>query len=60
MTAMHEIEVINEALAVIDRGLGVMQHRQLVSTSEVADLLLDLRLLLMAAGEVAEPEAVPT
>ena len=60
MTATHEIEVINEALAVIDRGLGVMQHRELVSTSEVADLLLDLRLLLMAAGESVEPAAVPT
>ena len=43
MTATHETEVINEALAVIDRGLAVMQHRELVSTSEVADLLLDLR-----------------
>ena len=60
MTAIHEIEVINEALAVIDRGLGVMQHRELVSTSEVADLLLDLRLLLMAAGEAVEPSPVPS
>ena len=60
MTAIHEIEVINEALAVIDRGLGVMQHRELVSTSEVADLLLDLRLLLMAAGEAVEPAPVPS
>lgn len=54
VTELHEIQVINEALAVIDRGLGVMQSRELVSTSEVADLLLDLRLLLMAAGEGAE------
>jgi len=58
MTAIHEIEIINEALAVIDRGLGVMQHRELVSTSEVADLLLDLRLLLMAAGDVVESSPV--
>jgi len=58
MSAIHEIEVINEALAVIDRGLGVMQHRELVSTSEVADLLLDLRLLLMAAGDVVETSPV--
>jgi len=58
MAALHEIEVINEALAVIDRGLSVMQHRELVSTSEVADLLLDLRLLLMAAPGVVEPSPI--
>jgi len=43
--------VIQEALAVIDRGLGDVKHRELVSTNEVADLLLDLRLLLMTAAE---------
>lgn len=59
MTELHEIQVINEALAVIDRGLGEMQHRNLVSTSEVADLLLDLRLLLMAAGDTVDPAPVP-
>jgi len=47
-----EVDAINEALALIDRGLGHMMHRELVSTDEVADLLLDVRLLLM--GEVAE------
>lgn len=44
-------DVIREALAVIDRGLGNVQHRELVSTAEVADLLLDLRLLLITAAE---------
>jgi hypothetical protein len=39
-------EVIAEALALIDRGLGDMMHRELVSTDEVADLLLDVRSLL--------------
>jgi hypothetical protein len=39
-------ELIIEALALIDRGIGEMQHRELVSTDEVADLLLDVRLLL--------------
>jgi hypothetical protein len=34
------------ALALIDRGLGEMMHRELVSTDEVADLLLDVRTLL--------------
>lgn len=47
-TAVPEI-VIQEALAVIDQALGTMQQRELVSTDEVADLLLDLRLLLATA-----------
>lgn len=41
-----ELDVISEALAIIDRGLGEMLHRELVSTDEVADLLLDVRSLL--------------
>lgn len=48
-TAVPEI-VIQEALAVIDQALGTMQSRALVSTDEVSDLLLDLRLLLAAAA----------
>jgi hypothetical protein len=39
-------EMISEALAVIDRGLGDLGHRELVSSNEVADLLLDVRMLL--------------
>lgn len=58
MTEIQDIEVINEALAVIDRGLADMQHRNLVPTSEVADLLLDLRLLLMAADAASTPSTV--
>lgn len=53
-TAVPEI-VIQEALAVIDQALGTMQNRSLVATDEVADLLLDLRLLLATA-----PAPVPT
>ena len=49
MTETHELDVINEALAIIDKGLGDMTHRALVSTDEVADLLLDVRTLLGAA-----------
>jgi hypothetical protein len=43
---MVDITSIEEALALIDQGLGVMTDRQLVSTSEVTDLLLDVRALL--------------
>jgi len=39
-------EMISEALAVIDKGLGDLLHRELVSSNEVADLLLDVRTLL--------------
>lgn len=46
MTETKELDVIGEALAVIDRALGQMLHRELVSTDEVADLLLDVRSLL--------------
>lgn len=51
VTETNVSDMITEALAVVDRGLGVMQHRELVSTDEVADLLLDLRLLLATANE---------
>lgn len=40
--------VITEALAVIDKALAEMLRRELVSSGEVADLLLDLRTLLTA------------
>jgi hypothetical protein len=51
MTDTPELDVISEALAIIDRGLGDMLHRELVSTDEVADLLLDVRSLLSAPRE---------
>lgn len=46
-----------EAVALIDAKLAELQNRELVSASEVADLLLDLRLLLVSA---AEPESLVT
>ena len=46
MTETREIDVIAEALAVIDRALAEMVNRELVSTGEVADVLLDVRSLL--------------
>jgi len=49
MTETTEPKVILEAMAVIDKGLADMLHRELVSTDEVADLLLDVRSLLAAS-----------
>ncbi len=47
MTDTKEREdLITEVLALVDRGLNEMQHRELVSTDEVADLWLDVRLIL--------------
>lgn len=65
--------VIDEALGVIDQALAKMMQRELVSSGEVADLLLDVRSLLTtdhdepaAAGDptasvepVVEPVADP-
>ncbi|MCC5950833.1 MAG: hypothetical protein JJU45_01940 [Acidimicrobiia bacterium] len=48
MTDITE-ERITEALGLIDQGLSEMLHRELVSTGEVADLLLDVRTLLAVA-----------
>jgi hypothetical protein len=46
--------VIDEALRLIDNGLSVLLHRELVSTDEVSDLLLDVRMILTAAELAAE------
>lgn len=50
MTETVAVDNIAEVLAIIDRGLGDMQHRELVSTDEVSDLLLDVRVLLSTTG----------
>jgi hypothetical protein len=51
MTSTKESSTIAEALAMIDRGLNEMQRRELVSTDEVADLLLDVRVLLASCQD---------
>ncbi len=53
MTETTEATTILEALALIDRGLGSISDRSLVSASEVADLLLDVRTLLTRPDEVS-------
>ncbi|MDP9420960.1 MAG: hypothetical protein M3P53_12595 [Actinomycetota bacterium] len=54
-TETREPKIITEALAVIDKGLAEMLHRELVSTDEVADLLLDVRTLLATSDDAPEP-----
>lgn len=47
-TTIETMSPADEAVVIIDRALSEMLHRELISTSEVADLLLDLRSLLVA------------
>ena len=49
MTETIEVGQITEALALIDNGLAQLQNRELLSSTEVADLLLDVRMLLALA-----------
>ena len=45
-SASHDVVVLAEAIEVIDKALSEIGQRQLVTTTEVADLLLDVRQLL--------------
>ena len=58
MSGTIDAEVINEALAIIDRGLNQFLHRELVSTAEATDLLLDVRSILSGAVDDLD-ELVP-
>ncbi|HVL28308.1 MAG TPA: hypothetical protein VM390_09185 [Acidimicrobiales bacterium] len=49
MSETLENEAIAQALQIIDRHLSTLNNRELVSTSEVSDLLLDMRSVLAAA-----------
>ena len=42
---------IAEAMAMIDKNLLVLVHRELISCSEMTDLLLDVRSLLVASTQ---------
>ncbi|MDH3755336.1 MAG: hypothetical protein OEU32_15815 [Acidimicrobiia bacterium] len=57
MTETTDPIIVGEALEIIDRGLGDLQQREIISATEVANLLLDLRVLL--AGQT-DAEPVPT
>ncbi len=47
--AVARSAVLTEAVSVIDGALAQMMQRELVSSGEVADLLLDVRMLLTSA-----------
>jgi hypothetical protein len=50
---------MDEALSIIDTGLSHLQSREIIAASEVADLLLDLRLLLMQVEAPTTPVLSP-
>ncbi len=52
--------ILDEALSVIDGALAKMMSRELVSSGEVADLLLDVRSLLTDSAQTAAAEPVTT
>ena len=45
--------VIHEALTVIDKALSQMMSRELVSSGEITDVLLDVRTLLTMPAHAA-------
>ena len=60
MTETTDAVSLDEALSMIDQNLSDLQGRELVSASEVADLLLDLRMLLtLTAPDVPPVEVAP-
>lgn len=51
---------LTQALDLVDSGLSDLQSREIISASQVADMLLDLRLLLLDLdeGNTGEPVEV--
>jgi hypothetical protein len=45
-----DTDVLRDALAAVDRNLAQVMHRDVLTGNEVTDMLLDLRLLLLAAA----------
>ncbi len=59
MNETLENDAIAQALQIIDRSLGTLHQRELVSTAEVSDLLLDVRSVLAAAELELDLERTP-
>jgi len=59
VTETSEATVVNEALAVIDNELLHLAARDMVTATDVTNLLLDLRLLLAPSAAQATPEPLP-
>ena len=55
MMETTDVVSVADAVELIDSNLKDLQGRELVSAAEVADLLLDLRMLLAAAQVAPAP-----
>lgn len=58
VTTLTEKTVIDQALSVVDQELLRLASRDMVTATEVTNLLLDLRLLLAPAAESLNAEPV--
>ena len=60
VTETQDLPIISEALGVIDGALNDFLHRELVSSNEVTDLLLDVRSVLSkgAANQMTRYQAL--
>ena len=52
---MEMSDSISQALGLIDDQLERVQSREIISSTEVSDLLLDIRLVLMRLKPIEEP-----
>ena len=52
---MEMSDSISQALSLIDDQLERVQSREIISSTEVSDLLLDIRLELMRLEPIEEP-----
>ena len=59
VTETREMSVVDQALAVIDGELLHLAERDMVTASDVTNLLLDLRVLLAPAAAPVRPEPLP-
>ena len=54
---MEMSQSVSQALGLIDNELELIQSRQIISSTEVSDLLLDLRLALIQSESVEKHAA---
>tara|TARA_Y100000768_G_scaffold384427_1_gene368442 strand:+ start:1689 stop:1874 length:186 start_codon:yes stop_codon:yes gene_type:complete len=54
---MEMSQSVNEALGLIDKQLERIQSREIISSTEVSDLLLDIRLALIQSESVEKHPA---
>ena len=54
---MEMSQSIDQALGLIDKQLERIQSREIISSTEVSDLLLDIRLTLMQSESVEKHPA---